>query len=308
MKCLICDREAGYRYACHRCTNGMRRFIRDLEDYVAVILSTRGSIGSKPHGSVGVAFGSKPPMSLTAAALLDVRSAAPDAPEDEVRRQPHRDTVGTVLLRDEGRCTWLTGHLAGGAFHYLAGEYNPEWRCPARATQVATIANPDEFDPDNLRSLCGPHLSWARRRQTLPDVVDPVGRESHDHVRSLPAAVNGIAMWVRGEKDESNPTTWTLVSELRYLATQVDWCAQQAWFNDLYDDLRDLHAIARTLAKDTPPGPLGHCLTLDCKGTVYPATVKDSTGKHDGGQCAVCQRPYTGPDLVRLGVSEEMAG
>ena len=303
--CLCCKtRDAGHRYACDWCVNGIRRLLRELEDYVAVVLSMRGSIGSKPHGSVGVSFGSKPPMSLTAAALLDVRSAAPDAADDDVHRKPNEEAVRTVLLRDSGQCTWLTGRLAGGPSDYLEGGFDPGWRCPARASQVDTIANPEEFDPGNLRSLCGPHLTWSRRRRTLPDVVDPVGHEAHDHVRSLPAAVHGIAEWVRGERDESNPTKWTLVSELRYLATTVDWCAQQPWVDDLHADLRDLHSTARALAKDQPPGPMGHCLVATCSGTVFPATVKDSSGRQDGGRCDTCGDTYTGTRLLRLGAQE----
>ena len=304
-KCLCCSsRDAGHRHACDWCVNGMRRLLRVLEDYVAVVLSMRGSFGSKPHGSVGGSFGSRPPMSLTAVALLDVRSAAPDTPDEETRRKPNQDTVNTVLLRDGGRCAWLTGRLAGGAHAYLAGEFDPDWRCPARASQVDTIANPDEFDTTNLRSLCGPHLAWSRRRRALPDVVDAVGHEAHDHVRSLPTAVHGIAEWVRGERDESNPTKWTLVSELRYLATTVDWCAQQPWVDDLNSDLRELHATARLLAKDQPPGPMGRCLVATCDGTVFPATVKDSSGRHYGGRCDTCGDTYTGTRLLRLGAQE----
>lgn len=303
--CLCCKtRDAGHRYACNWCVNGIRRMLRELEDYVAVVLSMRGSIGSKPHGSVGVSFASKPPMSLTAAALLDVRSAAPDAPDVGGRREPGRESVRTVLLRDEGRCTWLTGQPAGGPHAYLAGEFDPAWRCPARASRVDTIANPDELDPDNLRTLCGPHLAWSRRKRALPDVVDPVGHEAHDHVRSLPSAVHGIAEWVRSERDESNPANWTLVSELRFLATAVDWCAQQPWVDDLHSDLRELHTTARALAKDQPPGPMGHCLIATCSGTVFPASIKDSSGRQDGGRCDTCGDTYTGTRLLRLGAQE----
>lgn len=129
-----------------------------------------------------------------------------------------------------------------------------------------------------------------------------------DPVRSLPGSVHGIACWLRSERDESEPVRWTLASELRYLRTAVDWCAQQQWVDELHADLKELHGQARMLAKDTPPGPLGHCLTVGCEGVVFPATIKDSDGRHDGGRCSACSRPYTGPDLVRLGVSEEMAG
>lgn len=126
-------------------------------------------------------------------------------------------------------------------------------------------------------------------------------------IRSLPGTIHGIAAWLRDENDQTQPTTWDLASELRYLRGQIDACAIESWINEVYDDLRELHHQARGFAHDAPR-PLGHCLTIDCDGMVYPATIKDSAGKHDGGRCSACSRSYTGPDLVRLGVSEEMAG
>lgn len=218
--CLICDRDAGPRYGCTGCVSKMRGYLRELEDHVAIILSMRGSIGSKPHGSVGVSFGSKPPVSLTSLALLDTRSTTADHVE---RNSP---------------------------------------------------------------------------------AFDPVGADEHDHVRSLPSAIHDTAVWIRGERDESDPKSWTLVSELRYLATVLDWCAQQQWVNELHDDLRDLHVTARALAKDKPPGPLGHCLVATCSGTVFPATVRDAQGRHDGGRCDTCKDTYTGSRLAYLGAQE----
>lgn len=224
-RCLCCDRrDAGHKYACDTCVNDMTRWLRELEDYVAIIVAMQGSIGGKGHGSIGVAFGSKPPTSLTPLAMLDTRSALP-------------------------------GHVEANSPDY-----------------------------------------------------DPVGAEDHDHVRSLPAGVHGIAVWIREERDVSEPSKWTLVSELRFLRAEIAGCAIEQWVNELHADLKELHHQARTLAKDSPPGPLGHCLSIDCDGTVFQASIKDMGGRHDGGRCSICQRPYTGPDLVRLGVSEEMAG
>lgn len=224
-RCLCCEKkDAGHRYACEPCVNDMRRWLREMEDYAAIMLSMRGSIGSKPHGSVGVSFGSKPPTPLTPIAMLDPRSTSAEHVE-----------------------------------------------------------------------------------QNSPD-FDPVGVDEHDHVRSLPSAIHGIACWLREERDLSEPTSWTLASELRFLRAEVQACAAEQWVNELHGDLKELHRQARVVAKDSPPGPLGHCLTVTCDGTVFPASIKESDGRHDGGRCNACQRAYTGPDLVRLGVSEEMAG
>jgi hypothetical protein len=224
-QCLCCDdRDAGYHYACDRCVNTMRVWLRELEDYAAIIVAMRSTPSAHPTGSIGVAWGSKPPVSLTRLSVMDTRSKS----REEVERK------------------------------------SPEF--------------------------------------------DPTGADEHDFVRSLPNAIHGMAAWIREEYEQPEPTHWTLVSELRFLRAEISRMAIEQWVNELHEDLKELHHHARSLAKDSPPGPLGHCLTLDCKGTVYPTAIKDSAGKHDGGRCDTCQRPYTGPDLVRLGVSEEMAG
>jgi hypothetical protein len=127
-------------------------------------------------------------------------------------------------------------------------------------------------------------------------------------IRSLPGSIHGLAVWLREEAELDEPDSWTLVSELNYLIGRIQVCSFSQWVTELHEDIRELHAQARRLAKDTPPGPLGHCLTVTCEGVVFPASIKDSAGKHDGGRCNACSRTYNGPDLVRLGVSEGMAG
>lgn len=220
-KCLCCDdRDAGHRYACDRCVNDMRRWLRELEDYAAVIMSTLAPTASPTVGSIGSAFGSRPPLNVEKVTFLDYRSGA-------------------------GAAVWR-------------------------------LHDPRDMDDEP--------------------------------VRSLPGSIHGLAVWLREEAELAQPDTWTLVSELNYLIGQVDSCAYSQWVSELHEDIRELHVQARRLAKDAPPGPLGHCLTVTCEGVVFPATIKDSDGRHDGGRCGACSRPYTGPDLVRLGVSEEMAG
>lgn len=224
-RCLCCDkRDAGHKYACPQCVNDLRRWLTELEDYVAVILAMQGTIGGQATGSIGVSYRSKPPVSLTPMAMMDRRSTTADYVE---RNSP---------------------------------------------------------------------------------AFDPVGAEDHDHVTSLPEAVHAIATWIREERGAQEPRSWTLVSELRYLRGEVDGCAIEQWVDDLHSEIKELHHKARMLAHDAPPGPLGTCLSIECEGTVFPASVKDSSGRHDGGRCSACSRTYNGPDLVRLGVSEEMAG
>jgi hypothetical protein len=281
----------------------MRRWLAELEDYATIIIAMQGSIGSKPHGSIGVSFGSKPPVSLATVAALDPRSCAPDSEEPEPAIP---DTVATAVLARDGRqCTWITGLLRGGPYAYLNDRYEAVRRCPAAASGVDFIANRHEFDLMNLRSLCTPHHANQQRRVAAN--FDPVGWEGHDNVRSLTGSIHGIARWLREERGDEQPKTWTLVSELRYLRTQVDACALEQWVNELHEDLKDLHDQARSMAHDAPR-PLAHCLDVECEGMVF-WVIKEEGGKRvDEAKCATCQRRYSGTDLVRLGAAEEVAG
>lgn len=198
----------------------MRRWLGELEDYVAIVVAMQGSLGGSSTGSIGVAYRSKPPTSLTPLAMLDTRSTN-------------------------------AGHV-------------------------------ERHSPD----------------------YDPVGADEHDHVVSLPAAVHAIACWVREERDTPEPRSWTLVSELRYLRSMVDGCAIEQWVDDLHGEIKELHHKARLLAHDAPPGPMGHCLIATCAGTVFPATVKDAQGRHDGGRCDTCKDTYTGSRMAYLGAQE----
>ncbi len=126
-------------------------------------------------------------------------------------------------------------------------------------------------------------------------------------IRSLPGGIHGIACWIREERGDSEPASWTLVSELRYLRTQIDNCAFEQWVNELHSDLKELHTQARSLAHDSPR-PLAHCLSDDCEGMVFWVIKEENGTRVDEARCAACRRIYTGPDLVRLGVAEEVAG
>jgi hypothetical protein len=198
----------------------MRLWLRELEDYVAVILAMQGSIGGKETGSIGVAYRSKPPVSLTPLAMLDSRST--------------------------------------------------------------TAEYVERHSPD----------------------FDPVGAEEHDHVTSLPAAVHAIAVWIRGEREVSEPPSWTLVSEVRYLVGEVDGCALEQWVDDLHGEIKELHHKARIVAKDAPR-PVGKCLTIDCDGMVF-WEIRDRLAV-ERARCSnrACGRIYTGLDLVRLGAAQE---
>lgn len=223
VKCLCClKRDAGHCYACTHCVDDMRRWLAEIEDYSSVMIGMSRGIRGRGLGVTGGAFGSRPPMNLTIAAVLDIRSTSAD------------------------------------------------------------------------------HV-----RENSP-AFDPVGIDEHDHVRSLPASLNGIASWIREEMGATEPTEWTLVSEAHYLRSQVSACAHAQWVDELHSDLRELHAQARALAHDSPPKPLGHCLTVECDGLVFWSTGAGSDTQR--ARCSDCARTYDGLDLVRLGAAEEAAG
>ena len=106
--CLACDRDAGHRYACHRCTDDMRRWLRELEDYAAVIMSTLAPTASPSVGSIGGAFGSRPPLNVEKVTFLDYRSGAGAAvwrlrdPRD-MDDEPVRSLPGSI----HGLAAWL---------------------------------------------------------------------------------------------------------------------------------------------------------------------------------------------------------
>jgi hypothetical protein len=230
--CLCCDRDAGHRYACHRCTNTMRRWLRDIEDYAVVLALTATPLRrGLTSGSLGASFGPRSPIREDVAVFLDVRS----------RTLPPRDHPGM---------------------------------------------DPADLTADGLD----------------PHVDDP------NPIRSLPGSVHGIAADLRDRLDHTQPATWSLVSELHYLVGAIESCVHSNWVGDLHDDLRELHATARTLAHDQPPAALGTCLVIDCGGIVYPTTIRHQDGtEEEGARClnSSCRRTYHGLDLVRLGVAQE---
>lgn len=216
-RCSCCKRtDAGHRHACTSCVTAMRDWLRDLEDYAAILAATPEPARQPTTGSLGAAFGSRPPIDIGIAVYLDYRSG-------------------------------------GGA---------GVWR----------LRDPRDMDDEPIRSL--------------------------------PGSIHGIAAWLRDERDTRQPTTWSLVGELRYLRGQIDACAVEGWVDELYDDLRELHRLGRGFAHDVPRA-LSHCLTTTCEGLVFWSMRERQGVRVDEARCVACRRIYTGLDLVRLGAAEE---
>lgn len=121
---------------------------------------------------------------------------------------------------------------------------------------------------------------------------------------SMLGTLHGCAQHVRrraGDPTGHGPVT--LVREIGYLLGRLTWCAQQPWIGDLANDIARLHSQARALTRDAPPEPLGQCLTEACGGIVFWQLNPDDTGA-ERARCSVCSEPYTGVELVRLGLSK----
>lgn len=152
----------------------------------------------------------------------------------------------------------------------------------------------------DVRSAGGASVIWWWN--PLVDDIEPT--------RSLPGSVHGIACWIRDEMQTSHPAGWTVISELRYLRTQIDRCADEQWIDELHSDIAELHRQGQRIAGDAPQRPLGACLKVGCDGFVYWVLDPnpDPVARKDKARCRACRRPYTGLDLVRLGVAEEATG
>jgi hypothetical protein len=223
-QCLMCQRDAGYRYACPRCVDTMRRRLREIETYAAMLPHMmepmKGDMTRRAPG-----FGSSPPLRIEAVVALDPRSRP-----------------GASVDRD-----------------------------------------------------------WD------PEIDD------EDHVSSILGRLHSMARMVREEQELSEPTNApTIMREVGYLLGAIDWCAQQQWVDELFEEIRQLHAQDRGLVKDSPPGPLAECFEVTCDGKVF--WTKDVPDVHNPGQtldaakCCKCDRPYYGVDLVRLRVGRRDAG
>lgn len=221
MNCLICGHNTRHRTACDTCIANLRRILRELEDYAAILAATLNPLASENQAATGNTPHSTPPLRVDAATMLDYRSNADSA-------------------------TWCLTSTAH---------------------------------------------TWRHRT--------PSDMDDHPY-RSLPGSIHGISQWIREERGDSEPTHWTLISELRYLRTQISNAAHTTWIDELHNDLQELHHQAAQLAHDQPR-PLGPC--THCTGTVY----WETTGR--GTDRATCTGPnhhtYAGLDLIQLGLTTE---
>lgn len=128
------------------------------------------------------------------------------------------------------------------------------------------------FDRDRLYATGSP--------SDLPDVPAVV-------------AVHADALWESMFGSERD-APWTLTAAAAHLAANAETAAGQSWIDELDADLHWCRTALRRAHGIANPQPLGHCLTVDCPGRVWP-------DRQDGRpQCDRCARRYGTLDLVRL--------
>lgn len=141
------------------------------------------------------------------------------------------------------------------------------------------------------------------RSRTEPPPVDEargIGIDEDTGVWPILGTLRILADHIREAQGHTSPTQRTLTSEIGYLLGHVDWAANHPGVVEFAAQVRRLHNQARAVSHDTPPAPLGKCLSVGCDGMVFPPPPRKDTTR-----CSQCDRPYTGLGLVKLRLAQE---
>lgn len=187
-RCSCCHtRDAGHRIACTHCVDTMRGWLRDLEDYAVILAATPEPAREPTTGSVGAAFGSRPPLDVRIVTFLDPRSGGGASvwrlrdPRD-MDDEPIRSLPGSVhgiaaWLREERDHDQLTRWTLASEIRYLL-------------TQVDASAVESWVDElyDDLHELHRQARSFAH------DAPRPLAH-------CLTDGCDGLVFWVNRERD-----------------------------------------------------------------------------------------------------------
>lgn len=141
------------------------------------------------------------------------------------------------------------------------------------------------------------------RSRTEPPPVDEdrgIGVDEDNGAWPILGTLHILAGHIRQAREHPAPARVSLASVIGYLLSQVDWAAGDPGVAEFAGQIRRLHTQARTVAHDTPPRPLGTCLSVGCDGRVFPPPPRSDTA-----HCSRCDRSYTGLGLVRLRLAQE---
>lgn len=196
---------------------------------------------------------------------------------------------------------------------YTTWLHMPAMLAPHRGTTGRRQPGYGSRPPARIEAL----VVLDRRSHTNPIPLNTtlgLGLDNEDNpLWPILGTLHGLATFIRQTADHSKPRQVTVAGELGYLLAHIDWCANQPWIDDVIADIHDLHTQARGLAYDRPEA-LATCLgdlirKVECDGKVFWVQARDKAGQPmDKARCVACGRIYTGFDLVRLVVNEEVAG
>lgn len=247
--------------------------------------------------------------------------------------QKHLDELGRMLaeIEDEAILLEVAPSMAigydrsGGG---LASESSPVRTTPSvildrrRGTGMTRASQEDETAWDDTPSAIETLHSRARLVREERDLSTPTTTVILGRGRRPASAIGPFCERLCGH-DSCGPWVTdvvrapvTLTGERELLARHLPWIAEQAWVDELYDELRALLAALRR-ANSTEHLPAGVCGTLlsdgsQCEGKVWHVLIKPD-GKVEradsrpparedepGFRCGACRRVWTGTDAVRL--------
>lgn len=139
-------------------------------------------------------------------------------------------------------------------------------------------------------------------RLDVIDATDPRSRPSPDEPDQ--GALGALCGWTRlvaYERDAQQPERVTVAGECAFLRAHHGWITEQPWANEYVAAIRHVRDDLRRLTGLQPDRPVGVCIVVGCEGSVFPRP------EQDGVKCIRCHRLYSGLDLARLHVAQEVA-
>ena len=123
--------------------------------------------------------------------------------------------------------------------------------------------------------------------------------DDNGHVGAL-AALSSWTRLVSYERDTTQPQQVTVTGECGFLRRHHSWILTRPWADEYAAELDEIRKRLVALLGLAPDPPAGDCMRIDCVGQVYP--LPDASGV----RCRACHTIYSGPDLARLHIAQEV--